>query len=698
MRSTKTTLALAMAAGGAALLASRGDVAASGTIDTSGATITIGDAPVQGSTVVDSAASLGIKPRLDPPSSGWSFTLPSPDGYPWEYGGFLHAGLGGSTFRAQVDLTYPGGTYDYGSFTVDQGVTVRFTGPATLRATNAMRIEGRVVMEGAGVLTLDCAGDVTIVGHDDAVTTGLFADDDDASILVAAGGAVDVSADAGAKAHFHATGARGAVTVYSEKKPSADEALTTSIADADFAAAEDGRLLVRFDGGKLELTNCVMTGPVAAVYAPVSTGDWAYLDEATQTWNDTLVVSGGTYAGVSFFTNFGLRITGGASIAGGDTAAVRAFQGPLRIEGTSSIRAEQTVQVMGTSVTIGDGCELRATGSTPGNYLPSVMVVANGNDPLGISVAPGAVIEDHVGAGLGIYANGAGIDVQGTVRGLGQTVELFAGGGDVAIEDGADLDTPNGSIHLWAQGAVTAAGGTATLSAREYDVRCVTGDLDLDVATMDATAGRIVAMSNGTVRLRGTYRATGDVQVISLADSIDVAGATLSTNDATTAPSGFVRMATYAATKIDAGNSTLTTGDSETQSGDVIVQVEDGGSAVSSAAMRVSRVTARRTPDGVLTRIQGTISSRALRTTEFSGSARVTAGELSKRIFLQGLTGRIEGTSGTVTVKLTRVGKTHVRFVIEIREPSATAGERKSLRFARAGFHAEGRFKRPKAR
>jgi hypothetical protein len=114
--------------------------------------------------------------------------------------------------------------------------------------------------------------------------------------------------------------------------------------------------------------------------------------------------------------------------------------------------------------------------------------------------------------------------------------------------------------------------------------------------------------------------------------------------------------------------------------------------------MRVARVTARRTPDGVLTRIQGTISARALRTTEFSGSARITAGELSKRLYLQGLTGRVEGTSGTVTVKLTRVGKTHVRFVIEIREPSTTAGERKALRLARAGFHAEGRFKRPKAR
>jgi len=323
----------------------------------------------------------------------------------------------------------------------------------------------------------------------------------------------------------------------------------------------------------------------------------------------------------------------------------------------------------------------------------------NGGDELGegIRIEAGALVEDRSTPGLYMTCP-RGIRVAGTVRAFGESAELRAYAGDVTIEDGADVDAPNGTLRLLAGGAVAAVGGTATLTAKEYDVRCVTGDLDLDVATMDATAGRVVAMSNGPVRLRGTYRAKGDVQVISLADAVDVHGATLSTVDGNAAPSGFVRLATYGATSIDAGESTLSTGDSDAQSGDVLLQVQDGGSAVVAAAMRVARVSARRTPDGVATRIQGTISARALRTTNLDGSARVTAGELSRRIFLQGLTGRIEGTSGTVSVKLTRVGKTHVRFTIDIKEPSAVKGERKALRLSRAGFHATGQFKRPRTR
>jgi hypothetical protein len=205
-------------------------------------------------------------------------------------------------------------------------------------------------------------------------------------------------------------------------------------------------------------------------------------------------------------------------------------------------------------------------------------------------------------------------------------------------------------------------------------------------------------MSNGTVRLRGTYQAARDVQVISLKDAIDVHGATLTTTNAGAAPSGFVRLATYAATSIDASDSTLATGSSDTQSGDVLVQTQQSGSIVVEGLMKAARVTARRTDGVVVTKITGKISARNLKKLGLDGSGRVTAGSVSRRVMMTGGGTKYAGADGVVDLRLSSVGKSGATFTLTTRETSATAGERVALRFERAGFHAKGNFKRPKAK
>jgi hypothetical protein len=253
-------------------------------------------------------------------------------------------------------------------------------------------------------------------------------------------------------------------------------------------------------------------------------------------------------------------------------------------------------------------------------------------------------------------------------------------------------------MKLGAQGAVVAEGGTATLSASALDVSCVTGDLDLDVGSMTATNGRFLALANGVVRLRGEYSATRDIQLLSRKDAIDAVGATLATADAGAALSGFVRLATFSSNAtIDATDAAIRTGASDAQSGDVLLQIARSGGESSTAQIEVVTVGARRMPDGaIVTRIRGTMRGRAIRAASSSGSGRVAFGRTAHRLMLRGHGGHVSGVAGGAKMSI-RGGSSRATFTVELREASAEAGELTELEIDRAGFHAKGKFRRPRA-
>ena len=130
---------------------------------------------------------------------------------------------------------------------------------------------------------------------------------------------------------------------------------------------------------------------------------------------------------------------------------------------------------------------------------------------------------------------------------------------------------------------------------------------------------------------------------------------------------------------------------------DVLLQVAKSGGQTTKGVMKVSRVTARRSAEGVVTRIKGTMSGRGGKL-DFLGSGVVTAGSTSRRVFLRGSRGRLRAAADAVEVQVTGGTSSSARFTLEIRERAATEGEPATLRFDRAGFHAQGNFRCPKVK
>jgi hypothetical protein len=105
----------------------------------------------------------------------------------------------------------------------------------------------------------------------------------------------------------------------------------------------------------------------------------------------------------------------------------------------------------------------------------------------------------------------------------------------------------------------------------------------------------------------------------------------------------------------------------------------------------VARVQSRQTPGGVVTRIHGKIAGA--KKPRLAGSGRITAGALSRRLFLHGRKGRLTGTSDAMDMVVSGTS-----FTLTVREPAVTPGEQTTLRLDRAGLHAEGKFRRPKVK
>lgn len=724
-----------LAAAAAVLVAGDLLAGAPGTIDTDGAILATGQSPSPGTVVVEESADLGAAPSMS--ADGTAVGSNGFPRYAWEFYGYddppdsAHRGLGGPDYTVDSDVTFPGGTYDFDSLTVGPGATLRFTGPTTLRLTGDARIDGRVAIEGTGAFTLDCRGSLTMVGGTSALQTGIVTEDDAAIVLVV-GGRLDVAAENGSYVLFSARGTSGDLEIVSGGDASLMRATFETGRPHDSGGSEKRRTHTGHvrGGAAVLLQDCVATGTRLLVTSAVGRRD-----ENGMFVSSHLTVRGGTYRNATFHGG-DVEITSGAEITGGDYVWI--LGSAATISGGATLTAAKSVGIRvdrGAEVT--DGAVLRVVGgSGPVNFWDAqLFVVAGGSFSLGT----GSRVENATAGPLVLIAEQS-MTLSGRVRGQGTPTELTAWG-DIEIADDADVDATTGPMRLWAGGAIFATGGRARLSATEYDVRCVTGDLDLDVETMDATSGRLIALSNGLVRLRGTYRAARDVQVLSLLDSVDVRGATLETLDAGASPSGFVRLVTFApaavvlpipadgdddwsdededeegedtakraasrtgetgdeAVAIDATGAALRTGASQVRSGDVLVQVAASADEATVAKMKSVRARARRTPGGVTTQVRGVLAFAGARP-NLSGSTRVTAGSVSRRLYLTDATAvAADGPSGSLSFRYARRSSARrAPFLVEVTEPTAQPGQIVRLGFDRAGIHARTTFRRPKAR
>jgi len=670
-----------MIRGGAAVLvacgviATRVDLRASDKIDVSGATLSPGDATTQGAVTIDPAASLGAVPPVTDVASDYGASDDDVNGYKDQVftfadSGYTFGGLGGPNFVAHGNLTISPGEHNYGSFTVDAGVTVTVPAGTTVHIAGPARVDGRVVLDGQGNLaaSLDCGGDLTVVGHAGSTIGGIVLGESATYYGTYYGGVqlpgrLVVTADAGERVALE-----GAIAVYGSR-------------DATIEHVTSSHGLSLSLGGDVAMSDCVC--PLIDVNS--------VKDAATSISSSSFPALNLSLGGAATLTDSTIR-----------RLSVNAPTGSLHVTGNSSLGAAPS------TATGADRGSVDIT--TLGDVVIDDDVAVSPLDTFSVSAYRGAIV---LGRGVQVDLRGspdndgntrytaltpqsyAGVEIRGSLK-ADDWLSASADVGDVVLGAGAELVCTNGPVNLEAQGAVTAQGGTATITCGgNLDVRCVDGDLDLDVASV-TSGGQIVALSNGEVRLRGSFSAARDVQVLSRKDAIDVSGATIRTADAGQYVSGFVRLATYASTAtIDASDASLSTGASDGQSGDILLQVADTGGATTTGALRVAAVRTRDSVDGPITQIRGTIASRrgAL---NLAGSNRVAAGKAALHLFLRGLRGKVSGTARGVELKATRVTSRSSSFVLTLHDGGGVASETVRLELQRAGFLAVGKFKRPR--
>lgn len=651
-RMRRTWLVLTTTAAAAFLAAGPRDVGAAGTIDTTGATLTSGDAPSRGTVTIDAAADLGAVPVIEDVIS--LFELPPGLGL-GRHDPITFSGLGGPDLHATSDLTLPPGAVDIGRLTIDPGVVVTCTQATTvLRCAGTVRIEGRLVFSGSGDHSVECGKDLVLAGRDESVTTGFYAPDPSAWVHVVVAGSLDVSSDEGASVEIG-----GAETPHTNQISMGFECGGSAVQRLRGATLDRVRLAA---AGGIELIACEGTGSTA------------------------LVAHG----------------TSGVEVAGCDLGALSiATRGDVRVADTSAgsfaAEADGAVSILGqSSLGAASGCRIEAMGDVTTDGAAAIRGPSLTLFSYGGRVVLGPATDVRGATWLEVEGKG-GVELAGSLD-SDVWIQLMAYRGDVVLRDGASLTARGDLAEIWAQGSVVAEGGQGSFSARSWDFRSVTGDLDLDVASLTATQGSIVALTNGVVRLRGTFDAARDVQALSRLDAIDVVGATITTQDAGDALSGFVRLASYSSTAdISAADATLATGDSDAMSGDVLLQIAASGGAAAQAKMTVTRADARSTAGGVTTRLRGTITSRG-RPFDVGGAGAFSAGSVSRRVFLRRQGAAFRGAADGVDVTLRRASGRRATFVLTIREPTAAPGEHAPVAFDRAGLHVRGRFRRPRVR
>ena len=554
----RSSLGLVLAGLASGLLFTSGStVQANGTIDTTGSSVAAGAAPQQGTVTIEPSAPPGPAPEM--PALGSPGTLEAMSGAvpPFPGGG---TGADGD-FHATADMTLASGVYDFLSYRVDPGVTVTYAHPVTIRTTGDVVLDGFVTAEPyGGDITFECGGDFAVRARVDVPvpTPGVQSH----------GGAVKIDV-AGVLTFSDLSGAAGSATTHIG---------TAWVGDVEMIAR----------GGA--------AGAAAAVVAAYITAAGVRMRSATTLRLGTSDIGAFTSGGAGFHAFAGDVEFEGSAVSSSGPVTVEASGAVRTSSGFFNVTASDVrltafggpLEMTGTYVTTypGGGVRGRAAAGV-GLHDGARLWVQEGDGSLEVTAFGGdlrtdlpgepglvnAVLHDGTGP-TSLTASGA-MHLGGSTSARVQAdLTLRAFGGALASSGDLLLESLSGSLDIGAMGDVTAEAGRT--------VRFAGDSLRLVGARLDVTgelAGRVGPV---TLTTRDALSATGTLQggtgftATSIDGDVTLDDAQITTAASAGARSGDIRIETFAGARgglVSARGATIRTGDSGTQSGDVLLRV-----------------------------------------------------------------------------------------------------------------------------
>lgn len=629
----RSALALALAAAAFSAAPARPD----GTIASSGATLEIGTGTPAGAVTLDPSAGPKSPPAVP--------TVPSPGALGAMTGAIpvYPGGGGGSAFTAAADATIAGGTYNFTSYTVNQGVIVTYSGAVTIRTTGDVTINGQILTTAAGAsVTILCGGNLSVPANQYGALEGVRVTGNGSAVTLDVQGNVSASSPDASRSAIRAFSGNVSVTSHSAGtilsltqmdlrsptgvtvRSSGPVALTGAAVDVD-----DGTMLVQAFGGTVTVSNSSLLS-----------------------FGGELVVEGSR----------GVRVTNGSDVHAEGTLSLKGFGDPAVANGAEDVVIDDAgLSDFSTAPKYlrfaGPGQHLSVLSTAGVRFVNSPVVTHEGIGDIVVTAFGGSVSFETAGSlqETDVWHDGTGSIVVTAATGaqVAGSTQLAASNGSVSVETVSGalvltgdplLSADHGTLHLCggtslASGSHPGTGPDAPrLVGDEVSVGAGAGGLDASVADCSADTGTATIVAAGTARLRGPWGATGVLTVQSISGNVDVAGATLTTAASPDQPTAGVALESFGGTTaVDVSNAIVRTGASGTgRSGDIRVAVHSVPGPVVNAYLLPSKVTLKLNPrDAALSSLtaSGTFDA-GLDATDLSGDATLEVGGVKTTVTL----------------------------------------------------------------
>ena len=556
MQRLRTVLALTAAA--AALAAFPRTSPATGTIDTTGATVAAGTAPDQGTVTIDPSAV-----QIDPPALPANASLGSLGSMPGSIPPFAGGPGGAAIVIGAVGATLPGGTYNCSTYTVTQGGIVTYGGPVTIVSTGDVRIDGGLIQTtaaGAGV-SIVCGGNLQIVSRTGLFTTGISTTGAASPVSVDVAGTITATSADGSGSWISAL--TGPVNVFTHSTAS-----LLSLQNITVISGSGGDATVQSSQALALLSSFVQANGGSAV-AQAFGGGVLMQTGAVLGTNNALVEGAGPVSISTVSTVAGMNLVGVTAYAGdvsvsGSNVTQSGGTGDLTLRASDnlSVGAASLVRNTGTGVVtltaFGGTAKVEDTNSTTASTVRSftsgdTSVLASGD----VVIGGAALVRSDQGA-----------------------VRVRSTGGAVSLLGDSVLQAPNGAVDVRA-GVKFLANQDAALPGNYPAIDGVSllvgtgsGDISMACDPLTTQDGPIELLSSGTVDVASDLTANGPLSIVSTEGDVSIVGRTLLTGP-DGARTGDLTISCFGGSgaTIDVSTSSIRSGDHATASGDVKIEV-----------------------------------------------------------------------------------------------------------------------------
>lgn len=526
-------------------------------VTTTGATIAAGAGSPQGAVEIEPCSETELPPEL-PPLPGLG-TLGSVGGSLPAFGG---AGSGGATFASSGALTtLAGGTYDFTSYTISAGHTVRYTGPVTIRTTGNVSIQGvletlsasdaAITLRAGGSISVERQGNQTCIIGPAGTTSGALTLDAQGPIFF---GGTDPASNRAATTQSNMT----SVTIVSQ-----DTATGISLNGANIGGFNHE---IRIEAPRVSVNQTSM-----------ASGNFA---TTVRSRSDDLTLANSTFAANAALTvesGGGITMTDSGILSFLSNASLAAFGGDLAL----------TNSTLG-SVGFGATVDARASGAVTLDAFADVF--NSSGSALSVTAFGGDIRLDTLGGASSSNINGTGANVFTTVAASGNV--LVYADADVSGEGGLTVRA-GGSVDARGSGLLRAGTGTLSLHAGESILvsSFMSSAFELVGGTLQAfaageslsrlelgfmlTTGSMSVLVQGPLDLAGFPRSFGPMSFVSIGGDIDASGASIETMDDFVDPTAPIEILTYAGCGacIDLTGAAVSTGDADLASGDIRIAI-----------------------------------------------------------------------------------------------------------------------------